>query len=155
MLTRPSGLAALILEARPPAFSQPGAVTCPPLALARSPFFELRWLRLVVDEGHNLGPCLDTVRAQDHPTLQIIVLDDGSSDDTGLILAGQAERDPRITALSGGEPLPDGWFGKPWALQRAQEKATGAWLFFIDADVRLDPAAVSRVVAHGERICMS
>ena len=102
------------------------------------------------NEGHNLGPCLDTVRAQEHPALQIVVLDDGSSDDTGIILADQAERDARITALSGGEPLPEGWFGKPWALQRAQEAATGDWLFFIDADVRLDPAAVSRVVAYGE-----
>lgn len=124
--------------------------TLTPASPAADPTLSVSVIIPARDEGHNLGPCLDTVRAQDHPTLQIIVLDDGSSDDTGLILAGQAERDPRITALSGGEPLPDGWFGKPWALQRAQEKATGAWLFFIDADVRLDPAAVSRVVAHGE-----
>ena len=45
----------------------------------------------------------------------------------------------------------DGWFGKPWALQRAQEHATGDWLIFIDADVRLAPTAVSRVVGYGER----
>ncbi len=103
------------------------------------------------NEGENIGPCLDTVRAQDHKNLQVVVLDDGSSDGTGRILADHAARDPRITALGGsGEGLPDGWFGKPWACQRAQEAATGDWLFFIDADVRLDPAAVSRVVAYGE-----
>lgn len=102
------------------------------------------------NEGDNIGPCLDTVRAQDHRSLQIVVLDDGSSDETGLVLKGQAERDDRIVALSGGEALPPDWFGKPWALQRAQASATGDWLFFIDADVRLDPAAVSRVVGYGE-----
>ena len=103
------------------------------------------------NEGNNIGPCLDTVRAQDHPALQIVVLDDGSADATGTILADHAARDARITALRGGEALPEGWFGKPWALQRAQRHATGQWLVFIDADVRLHPAAVSRIIGYGER----
>ncbi|MCB9796970.1 MAG: glycosyltransferase [Alphaproteobacteria bacterium] len=104
------------------------------------------------NEEANLGPCLDAALAQDHPTLQIVVQDDASSDRTGEILAEYAARDGRITALTGsGEALPEGWFGKPWALERAQKAATGDWLVFIDADVRLHPAAVSRAVAYGER----
>ena len=48
--------------------------------------------------------------------------------ETGTILSSQAERDDRIVALSGGEKLPEDWFGKPWALQRAQASATGRTL---------------------------
>ena len=101
------------------------------------------------DEVENLGPCLDAVLAQDHSALQVVVLDDGSTDGTDAVLARFAE-DPRVQALTGGDAvLPEGWFGKPWALQRAQEHATGDWLMFIDADVRLKPQAVSRVVRYG------
>jgi chlorobactene glucosyltransferase len=125
--------------------------TLTPTAPAADPSVSVSVIIPARNEGGNIGPCLDTVRAQDHDNLQIVVLDDGSSDDTGRILADHVRHDPRITALGGsGEGLPEGWFGKPWALQRAQQAATGDWLFFIDADVRLDPAAVSRVVAYGE-----
>lgn len=104
------------------------------------------------NEVNNLGPALDCALAQDHPNLQIVVLDDGSTDGTGEVLARYAQANPgRITPLSGGEALPPGWFGKPWALQRAQRHATGRWLVFLDADVRLAPQCVSRVVGHGER----
>lgn len=98
------------------------------------------------NERDNIGACLDTVAAQDHPTLQIVVLDDGSTDGTTAIVNEFAERESRLTVLNGGEGIADGWFGKPWALQRAQKHATGEWLIFVDADVRLHPHAVSRVV---------
>ncbi|MCP4804705.1 MAG: glycosyltransferase [Proteobacteria bacterium] len=98
------------------------------------------------NEEANIGACLDAVLAQDHDDIEIIVMNDGSTDGTGAVLA----RYEGVTVLEGdGGPLPEGWFGKPWALQRAQEHATGQWLFFIDADVRLAPPAVSRVVQHG------
>jgi len=100
------------------------------------------------NEAANIGPCLDAALAQDHTNLQIVVMDDGSTDGTGAILKERAA-DPRVMALSGdGGALPEGWYGKPWALQRAQEAATGDWLLFIDADVRLAPEAVSRAVAY-------
>jgi chlorobactene glucosyltransferase len=98
------------------------------------------------EEAH-IGACVASVLAQDHPNLEVIVMNDGSSDGTGDVLA--AIDDPRLKVLSGGEALPDGWFGKPWALERAQREASGDWLFFIDADVRLHPHAVSRVVGYG------
>ena len=100
------------------------------------------------NEEANIGACVASVLAQDHPNLQVVVMNDGSTDGTGDVLAGID--DPRLVVLSGGEALPDGWFGKPWALERAQREADGDWLFFIDADVRLHPHAVSRVVGYGE-----
>jgi len=103
------------------------------------------------DEARNLGACLDGVLAQDHPALQVVVIDDGSSDETGAILADYAARDARIVAVSGDGALPEGWFGKPWALHRAQARADGEWLLFIDADVRLEPGAVSRALGYAAR----
>jgi len=102
------------------------------------------------DEVHNIGRCLDAVLAQDHPELQVVVLDDGSTDGTTELLA-RYQDDPRLTVVQGtGEP-PDGWFGKPWAVERAQRHATMPWLLFIDADVRLHPHAVSRTLAYAVR----
>lgn len=99
------------------------------------------------DEAENVRGCLDAVLAQDHPNLQVVVMDDGSTDSTSELLAEYADR---VQVVKGdGGALPEGWFGKPWALQRAQEHADGDWLFFIDADVRLAPEAVSRVVRYG------
>jgi len=102
------------------------------------------------NEIDNLADCLEAVLAQDHPALQVVVLDDGSTDGTTEVLAALSD-DPRVTVVTGGDaPLPEGWFGKPWALERAQRHARGDWLFFIDADVRLAPEAVSRVIAYGQ-----
>ena len=73
--------------------------------------------------------------------LEVIVLDDGSTDRTAEILASIC--DSRLTVITGGsEPLPAGWLGKPWACARLAERATGSILVFVDADVRLEPWAV-------------
>jgi chlorobactene glucosyltransferase len=103
------------------------------------------------NEVANLPGCLDAVLASDHSNLQVVVLDDASTDGTTELLRERAAADDRIHALHGGEEPPEGWYGKPWALERAQREATGDWLVFVDADVRVHPAAVSRIVGYGER----
>jgi glycosyltransferase involved in cell wall biosynthesis len=42
--------------------------------------------------------------------------------------------------------LPQGWLGKPHALEKAYEAATGEWLLFTDADVRFQPDALRRAI---------
>ena len=103
------------------------------------------------NERANLPDCLSAVLASDHSPLEVVVIDDGSTDGTGAWLDEQAEADPRLVVLHGEEDLPPGWFGKPWALQRAQEKATGEWLVFVDADVRIHKSAVSRIVGYAQQ----
>jgi len=103
------------------------------------------------NEVDNLGACLNAILASDHPSLQVVVLDDASTDGTTELLRERAGGDDRILALHGSEEPPEGWYGKPWALERAQREATGDWLVFVDADVRLHPTALSRIVGYGER----
>lgn len=103
------------------------------------------------NEEANIGPCLDTVLAQDLPGVRCFVLDDGSTDRTPEILSRYADR---VTVLKGGGgSLPEGWLGKPWACQRAAEAALASepapeWLLFIDADVRLNPRALSASLGY-------
>lgn len=104
------------------------------------------------DEVEDIAPCVRSCLAQDHPRLEVIVLDDGSTDGTAEVLSElQAEHPERLLVISGGsEPLPEGWLGKPWACHRAAARAGGDYLLFLDADVRLRPEALSRTMAHAE-----
>lgn len=109
------------------------------------------------NEVDNIGPCVASVLAQDHPDLRCFVLDDGSTDGTDRVLAVLLEEHPdRLTVLKGGDaPLPEGWYGKPWACQRAAEQAIEVldpdFLLFVDADVQLTPGAARAALGYAER----
>jgi chlorobactene glucosyltransferase len=100
------------------------------------------------NEADGIAGCVRALLAQDYPALEILVWDDGSTDATGAIVAGLAAGDRRLRLLTG-PPPPPGWFGKHHACWQAAGRATGDWLLFVDADTRLAPAAVSRLVAAG------
>jgi len=97
------------------------------------------------DEEEKLPAALVTLAALDYPNLEIIAVDDRSQDSTGAILEEFARRHPRLRALHVTE-LPNGWLGKPHALQRAYEQSTGEWLLFTDADVRFAPDVLRRAL---------
>jgi hypothetical protein len=102
----------------------------------------------VRDEAGQVGPCLAALRAQlGARDLEILVLDDGSTDDTVAEALAAAEGDPRIRLLTGA-PLPAGWLGKPHACHQLAAAATGSVLVLLDADVRLAPSAVAAGVDH-------
>jgi chlorobactene glucosyltransferase len=86
------------------------------------------------NEEKNISPCLDSLLAQTYANYEIVVLDDQSTDTTWEILAGYQERFPgRVRALRG-EPLTEGWLGKPHAMQQLAAAAAGEYLLFTDAD---------------------
>jgi hypothetical protein len=97
------------------------------------------------DEAARLGPALEAVLQQEGVDLEVLVLDDGSTDDTPVVARGVADGDRRFRLLTG-RPLPAGWLGKPHACAQLAEAATGEVLVFLDADVRLQPGALAAAV---------
>jgi len=96
------------------------------------------------NEEQAIGECLDHLVGQDYPSLEIVVLDDGSTDRTADIVTGYA---PQGVRLLPGSPVPAGWTGKNWACHQLSDEATGDLLCFVDADTTLEPEAVSAAVA--------
>jgi hypothetical protein len=100
------------------------------------------------NEADNIAAAAACVLASTGIILELLVLDDGSTDATAQILAGIA--DPRLRVLLGGG-LPNGWSGKQHACARLAESATYDLLLFVDADVRLAPDAANRIAGFMQR----
>ena len=99
------------------------------------------------NEETDLRACLDGLLHQTYPTIEILVVDGGSTDGTRAV--AQA-RSPRVALLEE-PPLPDGWVGKNWACWNGARRSRGEWLLFTDADVRLGPDAVWTAVEWAQR----
>lgn len=102
------------------------------------------------DEARGIEAALRSMLGQDHPRLDLIVVDDRSEDDTPAILERLAREQPRLRVVTVSE-LPAGWLGKNHALHVGAAAATGELLLFTDADIVMDPTTVRRAVAHLER----
>lgn len=95
----------------------------------------------------------DTVRgvlSQAGANLELIVLDDNSTDGTAEIARAAGAGDPRLRVLCGAA-LPQGWLGKNWACHQMAGAARGALLLFSDADVRWQSGALASLLAMHER----
>jgi GT2 family glycosyltransferase len=101
------------------------------------------------NEERSIGRCVAGALAQRYPRLEVLVLDDGSTDGTAAALAAFAG-DGRLRVLRGG-PLPPGWVGKCNACQQLGAAAAGAWLLFLDADTAAEPDLVAALLDHAER----
>lgn len=97
------------------------------------------------DEERHIEAAVRALLAQRYPRLELIVVNDRSTDATAEILARVAATDPRLQ-IETVDKLPDGWLGKNHAMQRGAERSTGELLLFADADVVFEPDAVARAV---------
>ncbi len=97
------------------------------------------------NEEINIKTCLESLQQQDYPNLEILVLDDNSTDSTAEIVRQVVNGDGRVKLL-GGDVLPEGWAGKPFACQQLARKAKGEWLLFVDADTTHTPDMLRRVM---------
>ncbi len=86
------------------------------------------------NEEENLPRLLDQLQVCTYPNLEVIVLDDFSSDQTAEILQEYAQSWTNLRFLPG-KPLPTGWLGKNWACHQLGQEAKGDFLLFLDADV--------------------
>ncbi len=102
------------------------------------------------DEEQSIERCVRSLVAQTYEQLEILVLDDHSSDTTAAIVQRIIDELPvqqqgRVR-LSRGEELPAGWGGKNFACHQLAQQASGDYLFFTDADTVHDPKMVASVL---------
>jgi chlorobactene glucosyltransferase len=86
-----------------------------------------------------------SVLGSTYQPLELLVVDDRSTDDTASIVQRLAEEDPRVRLVRGA-PVPEGWYGKPWACLQGYRAARGDILLFTDADTRHEPELLGRAV---------
>lgn len=101
------------------------------------------------NEERNLEHALQSVLDLDYPDLEIIVVNDRSTDATGAILAKMLARDARLAVVTI-DDLPAGWIGKPHALHVGAQRARGAFILFTDADIVFHPSALRKAVAYAQ-----
>lgn len=104
------------------------------------------------NEQNCIETCIRSLLRQDYPNLEIIAVDDRSSDQTASILQQLTIEFPDRLRVLHIKNLPEGWFGKPHALNRAMELATGSLLLFTDSDCEfLAPSALRTAVTEFEK----
>ena len=101
------------------------------------------------NEADRITPAIEGLLKQDYQNFEVIVLDDNSEDDTRGVVEALISPDNRFRVISGC-PLPDGWKGKPYAMQQLQSQADGDILIFSDADMKPEPDMVSWTVQNLE-----
>lgn len=106
------------------------------------------------DEEANIAACLSGFRRQSYPAarIEIVAVDDQSSDTTAAIVADVAGEDRRVR-LASSPRLPSGWIGKSHACWHGvqQVAADAEWLCFTDADTRAGPDLLATAMAEVER----
>lgn len=100
----------------------------------------------VRNEAQNIVDLVSSLKAQRAISdLQFYFLDDNSEDETLRLLNEATKGDERFKIISGA-PLPDGWLGKPWALEQLRQEVSADYVVNIDADVRLAPLAICAAI---------
>jgi len=97
------------------------------------------------NEERNMAKLLTSLVQEDYPNLEILVLDDGSSDATAAICATFVAKDIRIKVFRG-QPLAEGWLGKNYACHQLAKKAKGTYWVFLDADTWVQPGFIAALI---------
>jgi len=103
-----------------------------------------------LNEERHIEAAVRSLLAQDYPALEIVLIDDRSTDSTPTILARLAAEHPSLRCVTVRE-LPSGWLGKNHANWLGARAASGELLLFTDADVLMAPGAVDRAVSYLQR----
>jgi len=98
------------------------------------------------NEESNIRRILNSMIKQDYPNLEILVLDDNSTDATVQIVEKIMEKDSRIKLIKGAS-LPAGWKGKCFACHQLSKIAKGSYFVFTDADTLHYPNSISGSLA--------
>ncbi len=95
------------------------------------------------NEARNIERCVRSVLATRYSPIEMIVVDDRSTDGTAEIV--ELAIGDRLRLVRGVEP-PAGWFGKQWAIEQGYQVSKGELLLFADADTKHEPELLPRAV---------
>lgn len=96
--------------------------------------------------ARTIAEAVDSALHQTHPHIELIVVDDGSSDETAAILRGRYGRDARVQVVQQANS------GPASARNHALRLAQGEWVHFLDSDDRLHPQKVTRSLERAAEI---
>jgi glycosyltransferase involved in cell wall biosynthesis len=96
-------------------------------------------------EAQHLRASLTALLAQSYPAFEVVLVDDRSTDATGVIADEMAREDSRLQVVHV-TALPAGWLGKTHAMHLGAARARGDYLLFTDADVLFAPGTVARAM---------
>ncbi len=99
------------------------------------------------NEESDIRGCIESYLAQEGVALEIIVVDDNSTDRTGEIAREYSSRGVKV--IEAGD-VPEGWVGKNWACHRGYNVSSGSWLLFTDCDTRIKPILLAQAVKMAE-----
>ncbi len=113
------------------------------------------------DEAAKIAATLDALLLADYASLQILAVDDRSTDATGTIMDAYVQEQGRQGEQGTGQrptmeaihvtDLPQGWLGKTHAMSVAMKQSDSKYLLFTDADVLFSPSVLRRAVAYAEQ----
>ncbi len=101
------------------------------------------------NEANNLPACLETVIEQGSVISEILVYNDHSTDNTSQVINAYSARSPKVKLVTV-VPILSGWSGKNFACAQLAKAAKREWVLFIDADARLTPNAVNRMLSEAK-----
>lgn len=99
------------------------------------------------NEENNINECVESLVMQDYKNLEILLIDDNSTDNTLGKLKALSDKYSQVSAFKG-TSLPENWAGKNWACHQLSQKAEGEYFLFIDADTNLAEYSVSSAIKH-------
>ncbi len=97
------------------------------------------------NEALNIERCIKSILSTTYPRVEVIVVDDHSTDATAAIVRELARGEERLRLVQN-EPLPPGWFGKQWACDNGARRSHGDLILFADADTFHSPDLITRSV---------
>lgn len=107
------------------------------------------------NEAGNINNILNDIQKQSYSNIEVFVFNDQSTDRTEEIILEFVKADARFHLLNS-DGLPDGWLGKNNACHQLAKKASGDYLLFLDADVRVESglieSALAQVQKHGLKL---
>lgn len=102
------------------------------------------------NEEHRIGTLLSSINNQSYQNLEVLILDDQSTDSTFELCESYAVKDHRINVFKG-KVLPEGWLGKNYACHQLAQKAKGRYLIFIDADTEINDGLIDNALQRMKR----